>query len=224
MSDVAAELALELSCTAIRGQCNGPLLIRLCAPRSCWTCRVGQSKNELVWPGQLTWAETPDVLGPKLTMSRPNKERFDLIEVVPAKLTLPAKADFRSPLVKTSTTWSPVRTCVMTISPLSNFSLMKFLSISMCFVLSCQTGLWAILIAELLSQNNFIAPSYFTLRSSRIIFIHIPSHIPYAMARNFASVLDRATTFCFLLLQVTRFPPRNIQYPEVDLLSITDPS
>ncbi|RDY08693.1 hypothetical protein CR513_07062, partial [Mucuna pruriens] len=71
----------------------------------------------------------------------------------------------------------------------------------MCFVLSCWTGLWAILIAELLSQNNFIGPSYFTLRSSRIIFIHNPSHIPCAMARNSASALDRATTFCFLLLQ-----------------------
>ncbi|RDX64693.1 hypothetical protein CR513_56725, partial [Mucuna pruriens] len=51
--------------------------------------------------------------------------------------------------------------------------------------------------------------------SSRIIFIHNSSHIPCAMARNSASALDRATTFCFLLLQVTRFPPRNIQYPEV---------
>ncbi|RDY14094.1 hypothetical protein CR513_00896, partial [Mucuna pruriens] len=85
--------------------------------------------------------------------------------------------------------------------------------------MKCWTRLWAILIAELLSQNNFICPSYFTLRSSRIIFIHNPSHIPYAMARNSTSALDRATTFCFLLLQVTRFSLRNIQYPEVDLLS-----
>ncbi|RDX81693.1 hypothetical protein CR513_37593, partial [Mucuna pruriens] len=41
--------------------------------------------------------------------------------------------------------------------------------------------------------------------SSRIIFIHNPSHIPCVMARNSASALDRTTTFCFLLLQVTRY-------------------
>ncbi|RDX95082.1 hypothetical protein CR513_22447, partial [Mucuna pruriens] len=64
----------------------------------------------------------------------------------------------------------------------------------------------------------------FTLRSSRIIFIHNPSHIPCAMARNSTFALDRATTFFFLLLQVTRFPPKNIQYLKVDLLSITDPA
>ncbi|RDY12000.1 hypothetical protein CR513_03235, partial [Mucuna pruriens] len=119
-----------------------------------------------------------------------------------------------SPLVETSATWSPVGSCALTISPLSNCSLMKCLSISMCFVLSCWTRLWTILIAELLSQNNFIGPSYFTLRSSRIIFIDNPSHIPCAMAQNSTSVLDQATIFCFLLLKVTRFPPRNIQYPE----------
>ncbi|RDY11996.1 hypothetical protein CR513_03231, partial [Mucuna pruriens] len=79
-----------------------------------------------------------------------------------------------------------------------------------------------IIIPELLSQNNFIGPSYFMLRSSRIIFIPNPSHIPCAMARNSTSTLDQATTFCFLLLKVTRFPPRNIQYSEVDLLSTTD--
>ncbi|RDX88193.1 hypothetical protein CR513_30240, partial [Mucuna pruriens] len=62
------------------------------------------------------------------------------------------------------------------------------------------------------------------LKSSRIIFIHNPSHIPCAMAQNSASALDRATTFCFLLLQVTRFLPKIIHYPKVDLLSTTDPA
>ncbi|RDX69364.1 hypothetical protein CR513_51530, partial [Mucuna pruriens] len=70
-------------------------------------------------------------------------------------------------------------------------------------------------------SNNFIGPSYFILRSSRIIFIHNLSHIPCVVARNSASTIDRATIFCFLLLQVTRFPPKNIQYLEVDLLSTT---
>ncbi|RDX90504.1 hypothetical protein CR513_27619, partial [Mucuna pruriens] len=71
--------------------------------------------------------------------------------------------------------------------------------------------LWAILIAELLSQNNFIGPSYFTLRSTRIIFIHNPSHIPCVMAQNSASTLDQATTFCFLLLQEYLPPAQTIE-------------
>ncbi|RDY11610.1 hypothetical protein CR513_03695, partial [Mucuna pruriens] len=56
------------------------------------------------------------------------------------------------------------------------------------------------------------------LRSSRIVFIHNPSHISCAMARNSASALDQATKFCFLLLQATRFPPRNIKYLEIEYI------
>ncbi|RDY05496.1 hypothetical protein CR513_10663, partial [Mucuna pruriens] len=74
MSDVAAEMGLKLSChqswAAIHGQCNGPLLIGLCAPRGCWTCRVGRSKKESVWPGRLTWVEA--LYG--LTSTRPTEK------------------------------------------------------------------------------------------------------------------------------------------------------
>ncbi|RDX92225.1 hypothetical protein CR513_25677, partial [Mucuna pruriens] len=45
------------------------------------------------------------------------------------------------------------------------------------------------------------------MRSSRIIFIQNPSHILCAMVRNSTSVLDRATTFCFLLLQIEYILP-----------------
>ncbi|MFS7959924.1 putative MFS transporter superfamily [Helianthus anomalus] len=38
-----------------------------------------------------------------------------------------------------------------------------------------------------------------------------------AIPLNSASALDRATTFFFLLLQVTRFPPTKEKYPDVDL-------
>ncbi|RDX93650.1 hypothetical protein CR513_24058, partial [Mucuna pruriens] len=38
------------------------------------------------------------------------------------------------------------------------------------------------------------------------------------------STNDLATTFCFLLLHVTKFPPRKVQYLEVDLLSTKDPA
>ncbi|RDX64874.1 hypothetical protein CR513_56514, partial [Mucuna pruriens] len=70
-----------------------------------------------------------------------------------------------------------------------------------------------------LGSTQLDHPPYFTLRSSRIIFIHNPSYISCVMARNYDSTLDQATTFCFLLLQFTRFPPKNIQYPVVNLLS-----
>ena len=48
---------------------------------------------------------------------------------------------------------------------------------------------------------------------------HKSSHTPSAMPLNYASALDFTTTGCFLLLQVTRFPPTKVKYPEVDLLS-----
>ncbi|PRQ56860.1 hypothetical protein RchiOBHm_Chr1g0341921 [Rosa chinensis] len=45
------------------------------------------------------------------------------------------------------------------------------------------------------------------------------SQTPWDMPLNSASALDLATTFCFLLRQVTKFPPTKVKYPEVDLLS-----
>jgi len=36
----------------------------------------------------------------------------------------------------------------------------------------------------------------------------------------YASTLDLATTFCFLIFQDIRFPPRSTQYPDVDRLSM----
>ncbi|RDX95244.1 hypothetical protein CR513_22265, partial [Mucuna pruriens] len=53
--------------------------------------------------------------------------------------------------------------------------------------------------------------SQLVIESSIIIFIHNLSHISCFMARNFASALDCSTTFGFLLLHITRFPPINIQ-------------
>ncbi|KAE8726194.1 Pantothenate kinase 2 [Hibiscus syriacus] len=53
---------------------------------------------------------------------------------------------------------------------------------------------------------------------------HNNSQIPNAIAQNSTSPLDLATTSCFSLLQVAKFPPKKVQYPEVDLLSIMDPA
>ncbi|RDX94890.1 hypothetical protein CR513_22679, partial [Mucuna pruriens] len=65
-------------------------------------------------------------------------------------------------------------------------------------------------------------PSHLIFKPSKIIFNQSNLQIPCTIARNSAAALDRATTFCFLLLQVTKFPPRMVQYLVMDLLSITD--
>ena len=101
----------------------------------------------------------------------------------------------------------------------SSFSLIKCLSISTCLVRSCWTGFYAICIAARLSQYKLISTlgwypiSLIKLRNQR------SSHRPFDMPRNSASALDKATTFCFLLFQVTRFPPTKVKYPDVDFLS-----
>ncbi|BAU03652.1 hypothetical protein VIGAN_UM150900, partial [Vigna angularis var. angularis] len=61
-------------------------------------------------------------------------------------------------------------------------------------------------------------------KSDNTFLIHKSSHTPSVMPLNSASALDLATTGCFLLLQVTRFPPTKVKYPEVDLLSSFEPA
>ncbi|XP_057768367.1 uncharacterized protein LOC131006172 [Salvia miltiorrhiza] len=113
-------------------------------------------------------------------------------------------------LVNMSANCSSDRMKGSSMIPLSSFSLMKCRSISTCLVLSCCTGFSDILIAALLSQKSRLPLlggkpiSVSNLRSHRI------SVIPLFTPLNSASALDRATTFCFLLLHVTKFPPTKI--------------
>ncbi|KAJ0824656.1 hypothetical protein HanRHA438_Chr17g0794781 [Helianthus annuus] len=53
--------------------------------------------------------------------------------------------------------------------------------------------------------------------SVRSLLTHKISIRPRAIPQNSAYVLERATTFCFSLLQVTMFPPTRVKYPEVSL-------
>ena len=55
-------------------------------------------------------------------------------------------------------------------------------------------------------------------------FNHISSQVVAAMALYSASALDRAITVYFLLFQVTRFPPTNVQKPVVDFRSRAFPT
>ncbi|GKC41737.1 hypothetical protein Tco_1059459, partial [Tanacetum coccineum] len=89
----------------------------------------------------------------------------------------------------------------------SNFSLMKCQSISICFVRSCCTGFSEIWMAVLLSLLTLLGSCGGYPISVSSFRIHNTSVIPLAFPRNSASALERATTFCFLLRHVTRFPP-----------------
>ena len=113
--------------------------------------------------------------------------------------------------VNISVTCSVVVMYDMQIDLLSSFSLMKCLSTSICFVLPWRTGFYDIKMAALLSQQTFIGDGLEIFNSSSILFIHITSQIPWATDLNSASALLLATTFCFLLHQVTRFPPTKVQ-------------
>lgn len=125
---------------------------------------------------------------------------------MPNLLIRNSKFGLNNPLVRISAVCCVVGTNGMQTTPASNFSLMKCLSISTCLVQSCCTGLCSMLIAALLSQYNFIGDSIGFFNSSSILCSHRISQTPFPIARYSASALLRATTFCFLLLQVTRFP------------------
>lgn len=85
---------------------------------------------------------------------------------------------------------------------------------------SCWTGLWTILIVTLLSQKTFIGDVGFSLSSFNIIWIHRTLHIPSAIALYSSFALDLATTFCFLLLNGTRFSRTKVHYIDAYLLSV----
>ncbi|XP_042028301.1 uncharacterized protein LOC121784711 [Salvia splendens] len=117
-------------------------------------------------------------------------------------------------LVRISANCSSDRTNGNSMTPPSNFSLMKWRSTSTCLVRSCCTGFSDMLIAALLSQNNLLFRFGGKPISVSNLLSHMISMSPLLMPRNSASALDKATTFCFLLLQVTRLPPMKVQLPQ----------
>ena len=93
-----------------------------------------------------------------------------------------------------------------------------------CFILSCCTRLWAIVIVDVLSQYKLIVSFCLKPKSDSTFLVHKSSHTPSVMPMNYASALNLATTCYFLLIQVTRFPPTKVKYLEVDLLSSFEPA
>ena len=126
--------------------------------------------------------------------------------------------------VRISTNWSFDLTKGRLMILFSSFSLMKCLSIFMCFVRSCWTGFSEILIVALLSQYRRLACVWWQLSSLKIFLIHRISVTSFAIPLNSASALDRATSFYFLLFHVTRLPLTRVKYPEVDFLSSRSPA
>lgn len=86
----------------------------------------------------------------------------------------------------------------------------KWQSTSICFVLSCNTGFAAICIAAWLSQWRVMGALLVIARSFNKAFNQINSQVVDTIALYYAPALDLATTFCFLLFHVTRFPPMNV--------------
>ena len=108
------------------------------------------------------------------------------------------------------------------------FGLQLFLNkmaINLCMlVLSWNTGLEAMWRAAWLSQYNFINWTSQNFNSWTSCLIHTKSLVTRAIALNYASALDRATTLCFLLFQETIFPAKDAQCPVVDCMSMGQPT
>ena len=114
-------------------------------------------------------------------------------------------------LVRMSTSWSSDLTNGNQIILASKFCLIKCRSTFTCLVRSYWTGLWATSMVALLSQSKFISQLGGKPISVNNLLSQSNSHNPLAIPRNFDFALDSATTFCFLLLHVTRFPPTNVK-------------
>jgi len=94
------------------------------------------------------------------------------------------------------------------MSPDKTFSLMKWQSISMCFVLSWNTGFKAMCRAAWLSQMSVICVVSPNCNSLSNCLSHRSSHVAKAIVRYLASALDLAITVCFLLFQKIKLPPK----------------
>jgi len=68
------------------------------------------------------------------------------------------------------------------------------------------------------NYHNAHGPRLSEIKLHSRFFNHTISHAVWAIALYSASALERDTS-CFLLLQVTRFPPTKVKYPVIDFLS-----
>jgi hypothetical protein len=91
------------------------------------------------------------------------------------------------------------------------------------FSTSIKTGLADKYLAPILSHQSFAARGEEIPSSYNRVWIHIISAVTLATALYSALLLDLETISCFRALQDTRFDPKNIAKPPVDLLSSRQP-
>ena len=116
-------------------------------------------------------------------------------------------------IMKISASCFSVITWRILISPLVSWSLKKWWRMSMCLVLEWLTGLFASLMALLLSHNNGILVKRHP-KSRRVCLIQSSWAQHALVAMYSASAVERATQFCFLELQDTRDRPRELTCPQ----------
>jgi hypothetical protein len=95
-------------------------------------------------------------------------------------------------LFNTFDNWCLEGMSVVVIDPLPSFSLMKWQSVSMCFILSCWIGLRARPMSDLLSQNNSLEPLQCIFKSSSTSFIHHSLQVLCFIALGSATALDQS--------------------------------
>lgn len=122
-------------------------------------------------------------------------------------------------LVRMFVVWSSVGTYYNTTNPSSTYCRMKWQWISMCFVRSWKIGFLASFSTPWLSQNKREGPTWDIFMSESIQQSQTTSHAALTVPWYFASVKERASACCFLLVHVTAPMPRLKTYLEVDFLS-----
>lgn len=93
------------------------------------------------------------------------------------------------------------------ITPAWTLSLMRWQSISMCFVLSCMAGFCAIRIADWLSQNRGTGCGRGCFKSWSKYKSHWISHVVEAKALYYALVDDLDIVPCFFDFQLIKDAP-----------------
>ena len=127
--------------------------------------------------------------------------------------------EWGSGLVMRSAIWSWVETWATWSAPAWTYSLTKWKSRDICFILECKTGFEHKYVAPILSQNKIGLIDWVTCNSLRRFWSHIIFDVAAATALYSASVKDLATVLCFLELHEIGFPLRNIMYAEVEVPS-----
>lgn len=125
-------------------------------------------------------------------------------------------------LVKPSATWSPVGTKSIFKIFLRIFSLTKWKSTSICFILASNIWLDDRYLAPILRHHSSDIGRLLIYNSYKSVCIHIISALTLSDALYSNSMLDLNTVVFFLAFNEIIFVPRYTAKPPIDLLSSRD--